>query len=318
VLSKRLMPRGRAAWVLRVAVTVLFVYIANRSLTDVEVGSLPRLVRPLPVALSLALGLAGLYCQVKRWQIILRYQGLPSGLAVATKTILLGALLAFVTPGRLGELFRGLPISRRRQGDTVLAVVIDKLFIVLATFAVAVVCAFSQVFFMRIALARREVIMSAVAVAICGAVALVLAYGKRPAREAGIARHIVRFLNMSPRLFTRSGRNALLLSLAAHLLLVAQTVVLVTMFCGTGTWRSSFAIGQAYAFMTFVPIFLANIGIREYSFRVFLNNIGLDCGGASVASVALGASVGILIMNLILPALVGLVWSMADAAKNGE
>ncbi len=310
------MSRSSFVWITRVAITVLFVYIANRSLTEAQLGSIPGSIRPLHIALSFALGLAGLFCQIKRWQIILRYQKLPSTVYAASKTIFVGSLLAFVTPGRLGELLRGLPLSRERRGDTVFAVVIDKLFILLATFTVGIVCASGQVFALRIALSRRVVAMSGVAGAVCLVVAALLLYRRSLSETGGFGRFFVRLLNLSPKLLTRSGRNALGLSLAAHTFLVAQTVVLAKMFGCGGAVRIGAAIGQAYAFMTFMPVSIANIGIREYSFALFLDTIHAGCvSQAGLQSAALGTSIGILIMNLILPALVGLVWSVAGAAR---
>ncbi|MBD3392127.1 MAG: hypothetical protein GF418_08620 [Chitinivibrionales bacterium] len=318
-LLKRFMSRRTIMWTARVALTVLFVYIVNRSLTDTELGSLPLFIRPPHVVLSFLLGLCGLYCHVKRWQIVLRYQGLPSGFRVAAKTYLLGILLAFVTPGRLGELFRGLPLSRNRKGDTVFAVIIDKLFILLATFVAGILCVLAQVSLMHIPLPGRVVIMSGIAAALTAAVVLFLVYRKSPADKGGFPGHFFRLLNSAPRLFTRSGRNAVLLSLAAHVLLIGQTAVLVLMFGCGGMVKSIVALGQAYAFMAFIPFFIANIGIREYSFGVFLHNMGFSCRGAvHVHGAALGASAGVLLMNLILPALIGLVWGVAGTDLEKE
>jgi hypothetical protein len=67
------------------------------------------------------------------------------------------------------------------------------------------------------------------------------------------------------------------------------------------------AAGQSYAFMLFFPFFIANMGIREYAFGMFL-------GGALVPA-AFGASMGILAINIVLPALLGLGWWMVDIKK---
>jgi hypothetical protein len=309
------MTRRRLVWIARIAITILFVYIANRTLTEADFGSLVRFIRPSHIVVSFVIGCAGLYCQIKRWQIILRYQKLCSSFYVASKTIFLGSLLAFITPGRLGELFRGLALSKERRADTVFAVVIDKAFNLLATFIIGITCACMQLFVLHIALPRRIIVLGSAAVAVCCAVGLVLALRRSLSEGGGAMRYAVHLINVSPKLFTRSGLQAILLSLAAHILLVCQTVVLIRMFGCGGMLKSCVAAGQAYAFMVFMPVFIANMGIREYSFAIFLSAVGAAClRGVTVQSAALGASMGILFFNLILPALAGLIWNVADTS----
>jgi hypothetical protein len=300
-------------WSLRIILTVLFVLIANKSLTGNDLAILRQYLRYWPLFLAFVLGCAGLWCQILRWQIILRYQNLPSGLRVAAKSILLGILLAFVTPGRIGEFFRGFSISRDKKNDTVLAVIIDKLFIVLATFILGIVCAIIQVRAIGTPLPEYVIAMSAAAAIICLLVALFLLTRPKSSRAGGVARIFHKLLTHTPKLFSKSGQLAALLSFAAQALCILQTVVLIRMF-GCASARDGFvAIGQAYAFMSFLPVSIANIGIREYSFGIFLGNIGATCpGNLSIQTVSLGVSIWILIMNLILPALAGLIWNFVD------
>ena len=80
------------------------------------------------------------------------------------------------------------------------------------------------------------------------------------------------------------------------------------MFGSEGFFDTMIASGQAYSFMLFFPFFIANMGIREYSFRMFLG-CGRPPGAISgLSRLAFGASTVILIVNIILPALIGLIW----------
>jgi hypothetical protein len=76
------------------------------------------------------------------------------------------------------------------------------------------------------------------------------------------------------------------------------------------------ASAQAYAFMQFLPFFIANMGIREYSFGLFLGEYhSMPVQALTLGAVAFGASMGILVINMILPALAGLIWWLLNKRK---
>jgi hypothetical protein len=93
-------------------------------------------------------------------------------------------------------------------------------------------------------------------------------------------------------------------SVLIHVILLAESALLLTMFGCPDIAANAYTAGQAYTFMMFFPIFIANMGIREYSFGLFLGYLvpALTSGKA----VAFGASIGILTLNIILPAALGL------------
>jgi hypothetical protein len=120
---------------------------------------------------------------------------------------------------------------------------------------------------------------------------------------------ITRLVVSSPRLFTKSGAAVVLISFTAQIFCIVQTIVLVRMFTPV-SWVSGFAaIGQAYALMALMPFSIANIGIRDYSFGLFLGAVSSP--QVSISAAAVGASTCILVINLFLPALAGLVWQYA-------
>lgn len=65
----------------------------------------------------------------------------------------------------------------------------------------------------------------------------------------------------------------------------------------------------AYTCMLFLPISIANIGIREYSFALLLPlAIAGKQSTITIQAASFGVSGLILLMNIILPALAGLFW----------
>jgi flagellar biogenesis protein FliO len=56
-----------------------------------------------------------------------------------------------------------------------------------------------------------------------------------------------------------------------------------------------------------MPFFVANIGVRELSFSVFLKKLE---AAPQPAAIAFGVSGLILLINIILPAILGLIWML--------
>jgi hypothetical protein len=314
---------SRALWPLKIAVTVLVVYLVDKSLPKNE---LPRLIHSMaigPLSIGLVLGFAGLFLQTKRWQLLLKNQGMLVDFKTAVRTILWGNLLAFVTPGRSGDFLRGISIDPRNKADTVYAVLIEKIH---AAGAALVAGAFAAIVFClhRAAwpIAERSVI---VVCAACIGLLAMATFTRKTFKPAFFGFFRQRFFKKFPTFplanFTKKATvHIALFSMTAHVVLLTQTAVLLDMFGGGGFWTALGVAAQSYAFMLFFPIFIANMGIREYSFGLFLERWRIGYGAARISSIALGASLGILCINIAFPALAGLLWWICGKTmvkKNG-
>jgi uncharacterized membrane protein YbhN (UPF0104 family) len=314
MFMKRLFEKKRISVIFKILITVMFMVIVNRSITREELVVIARYLSMTHLGVALMLGMAGLWFQVQRWEIILRYQEFSVKGMIAWKTLLWGNLLAFITPGRFGELFRGIRINEHRKGDSLFAVIIDKLFIIIMVFGFGFVCMVLQAGIFHVGLTFIMKVFLVVAVVFCTLGFVLLSTGKVFDRKHAVSRYFNHVLVNLPRLFTPAGRRALLYSFGAHICLVLQTVLLLRMFgCGT-FFVNSIAVGQAYGIMPFLSVTIGNMGVREFSFRLFLSGLGAECTGTSltVGSAALGTSVIILLMNIIIPAFAGLLWYLFD------
>jgi hypothetical protein len=294
--------RLRYPWPFKILVTASVLYLVNKSLSKDQVPLLLNNISLLPVAAALALGCLSFYCQVRRWKVVLDAWGIGADLVAALRTMLWGCLLAFITPGRAGELMRGFSLPALKKGHTVYATIADKAFAGVTALVFGIICCF-------VALARnlaagwgqRTVIIGSAAVlAVTG---IFCALRSRP--------FINNILDNVPAFSPRKLRGIVLYSLASHILLLIQTAMLLSMFGNAGFIDNVLASGQAYAFMMFFPFFIANMGIREYSFALFSSHAPTAAGNAGYAGlsgIAFGASMGILVINIMLPALIGLVW----------
>jgi len=294
----------------RIGITVLFVVLVNRGIGRGDIASLCASLAPLPVTVAFVFGMLTLFLQVMRWRIILRAHNLPCTLTVAARTMFKGFLYAFITPGRVGELFRAVELSPARKKETVLAVFEERFFGIAATVITGAVA-----FVIEMVVLKQEpfyplVIATVLFIFSAGAVIVVIVTRRklpdvfhRNARTAEVME------GARTRIVSYPYTTLAVLSLGTQLALVAETVVLLSMFGASGTVRTALAAAQSYSFMLLLPFFIANIGLREYAFSFFLMRMTANpLLLTSTSGIALGSATAVLAFNIIMPAAIGLVW----------
>lgn len=301
---------------LRITISVLFVIIVNKSITGKDLGFLFNHISATHAGVALLLSIVGLFLQVARWKMVLGRMNFEIKMKDALKTMLWGNLLAFITPGRIGELFKAVNIDNERKIDTVVAVIVERGYAILTTFLFGIL-------FLIFSLATKTALplRYTVPMLVLSLILFFIVVFRNKCVFFLSKLKQVRFFRKIPEcklhreLFSW---KMFLISILAHLSVLTQAAVLLSMFGIKNPWINFSISGQAFAFMIFLPFFIANIGIREYSFGMFLslNLAGTD--GISTSGVALGISYLVLFFNIILPAIAGLIWYLIDNNKKNE
>lgn len=304
-------------WLLRITFTLLFIYIVNRNVLT-KLGCITRCFTWQHMCTMVVFSFGGLYFQVKRWEIILRFQHFHLAQHVPWKTILWGNLLAFITPGRIGELFRGITITPDRKADSLFAVIIDKLFIIFTVLSVGLISILSMKWLLKATITAEMTLFLITAFVICTIGLIILLTGKVFDKKHIVTKILSRILKNIPRLFNPAGRKALFFSFAAHMCLICQTVTLLSMFGSGNMVINIVAVGLAYGVMPFFSFTIGNMGVREGAFSFFLTYLGakVNAGSYAIESISLGTSIIILIMNIVLPAFIGLMWYLLDNPRS--
>src|SRR5690554_554956 len=99
----------------RLIITFLFFIIVNKNISLTQIKLLAERVCVWQLTITIVIGIVGLYFQMLRWKEILYSQKFPSSVSIAFKTLLWGHLLAFITPGRFGELMRAWGLSDKKK-----------------------------------------------------------------------------------------------------------------------------------------------------------------------------------------------------------
>jgi hypothetical protein len=306
-------------WILRIAITALFAIMVNRGITRQQLVIIGEHLTLGWVVAACLMGLLSLFFQLLRWREILMIKGFGTSLLSAFKTFAWGHLLAFITPGRIGEFGRALALDSKRKADSVASVVIDKAFAVLST-AVCGAAGMAGQYCLLGSQPQRRLIMCMLL--FCIAVPLVMAVLHAWAGHSGttgkvgsFARRLYGILVAMPRFL--NGR-IVFYSLAAQIALLAQTAMILSIFGSASFFSNMVIAAEVYAFMLFLPFFIANIGLREYSFSMLFENMKpVFHQSFTIGSVALGVSFLILIMNILFPAAVGLCIMIIDK-KHGS
>jgi len=286
------------AWPLKIAVTAAVVFLVNKTVSKAYVPELARHCSLLLITASFLAGCAGYFLQVLRWKIILRWSSISIRFPDALRTMLWGSLLAFITPGRTGEFFRGLSLPSAKKDATLWCVAADKVF------AGGAVLVFGVLGCIVVHAKKEPYAWGHWAIVIAAGLALIATCIALPLKGGRALKALKsRFVAVSK----LSLYSVILLSAVAHALLLTQTALLFSMFGVNGAMNAALAGSLAYALMLLFPFFIANMGIREYSFGMFLGQVTLS-RGLTAPAVALGASMGILAINILAPAIAGLVW----------
>ncbi len=291
----------------RILLTVVFFIIVNKSISASDVAKLAGSINPLYLTIAFLLSILGLYFQIVRWKIVLKSVNLPYEKMIPLKTMLWGNFLGFMTPGRVGELFRNTGANPQRKSDSVLSVIIDRLIAVL----MVLICGCAAMLIQGLVYGKKLFILQSVALVVSGAAVLVLLFFRKVHNNA-LKKMFDRVPIVLQGLKNATDFRVILISIAAHACLLFQTALLLSMFGLHDMIKNMVIAALAFSQMIFLPFSIANVGIREYSFGVYIQMLSPE---NDAAGIAFGISGIILFFNIILPALGGLVWCMLDLRK---
>ena len=224
----------------------------------------------------------GILLQWYRWHALLHdaLPGLPG--AHVWRSLLAGFGLGLLTPGRLGELGRGVALPGRAGAATGLAVA-DRLLSSSVTLAAGCVTAF--------------VLLSPVLAAACGAGVAAIFGGLSLARGRLTTGAWFQPLRCVRR---RTWALCALAALGFNLVFFSQLLLLLRAG-GDLPPGTALAIPGVFALKTLLPVSFLDLGIREGAAVFVLAGVGVD------ATVAVQASLLLVAINVLLPGVAGLL-----------
>jgi len=296
--------------IVRILLTLIFFAIVNKSISAGDVAKLAKGINPGYLAIAFLLSMLGLYFQVARWKIVLKSVNLPHENLIPLKTMLWGNFLGFMTPGRIGELFRGTGTNPQRKGDSVLSVMIDRSIAIM----MVLVSGCAGMVIQGVVYGKKLCILQSVALTVSGLLVLAVLFFRK-SRNRSVKRVFDKLPILLQGLKNATDKRVILISVAAHACLIFQTAVLLLMFGLHDFVKNTVIAALSFTQMIFLPFSIANVGIREYSFGVYISMFSPE---NDAIGIAFGVSGIILFFNIIVPALCGLLWFMLDLRKKTQ
>ena len=274
----------------KVVITIVLVVVINRAVNFQSVGS--ALPSPLMLAVLVALLALSILLQTVRWRLLLRWGGVAVSGRAALRSLLMGNVLGLITPGRVGEFGRasllgGVP-HRRGMGLVLVEKGVAALTVLAALLLPVPLLAGVNPPVLPLNLPVIPLCVGIGSAALC----LLLLFPWLATRGM--------FGRLSP-LPQRQGWSIVGLSLAVHLILVVQGMLLllpvVPILRGLVVAAGSLGLMQCF------PVTVANLGTREFCFGYMGKTLG---GVAPESGGILSLSLTLLSVNILLPSLIGL------------
>lgn len=285
----------------KIAVTVIFVVVVNKSLFSTE-EALKGLV---PVDLlfpALLFSFISIVLQGYRWFIFLKIFGMDPTFEQALRSYLEGVLFAIITPGRAGELFRGYSLKKEWLKMSSIAVVVERLW---ATVVLFLTGALAYLFLVK----QPETTFYksySLGITIAGIASFVALW---------CIPFIVKKFRDSARKVRRGFVESFFVSLLIHGLLLIQVATLVVGRLPISFNNALIAVGSAFSAMQFMPITMANMGVREFNLGQFMSLYTPMVSDETFRHVILSTSVIVMISNLLFPAIPGVLILLTTKLK---
>ncbi len=317
-MIKQFFSGGKSSRYIQLSITIVFVLLVNRSISTGEIGLLLQRIDPLNLLVVFLLSAAALLVQSLRWYRISNDLSVSVSFSVALRRLLWGNLLAFITPGSVGELFRGVDLCPSKKGTMVFSALADRL-----SGNVIVVFAAIPVLAIELFMLHRKVpaVLSVATVITTVCILLfflIMHFQMRKSKKLPVKHYKLlsgAFENMKlldfPRIILHSSLH--------HGLLIVQAAYILGIFVNCSFVDAVMVSTLAYTGMLFLPVSIANIGIREYTFALLLPlAVATKQNTMTIRAAAFGVSGLILLMNILLPALAGLFWQTIPLLWNAR
>jgi len=277
--------------ILKVIITVLFVIVVNKAIPTDRTNLVNLIPLKLLVITSL-LSLLATALHAYRWYLFLKLFGMNPSIGQCFRSYLEGVVFGIITPGRAGELFRGFTLNPEWRKRSSIAVVTEK---ITATIVLFITGMIAWLFLPG----NRGGDLYSTGLTVVTVLSILAIF---------IIPRVMKYYLPQVSEIRRRFAGTLLISIPIHAILLIQIVILVIDRLPVTVFQASTAAASAFSAMQFMPVTIANMGVREFCLSMFFqlytsNVVSIE----SIQYVLLSTSLIIIFANLILPAFPGMI-----------
>jgi uncharacterized membrane protein YbhN (UPF0104 family) len=242
------------------------------------------------LSIGVTLIVPNLAIQVAKWHYLLRLANPRHSFAASYKSFAVGYPLAFITPGRLGEIGRAFFVNGISQIKTLKLFFLDKV-----TNALVVLC--SGV--VGILILYREELSLSLRLLLWGAFGLSVLVTLSGACFKPVTKWLGKFIKIHH--FGSPHYVALLsYSVLFYLVYLCQFILLVYAFHPTSIASAFPSVSSVFLIKTLIPISFSDLGVREGAAVFYLGKTGVS------QAAAFNAAFLLFVINIGIPTMIGL------------
>jgi len=296
-------PRRVRALLYKLTATIILLGLISLFLKPERVWKLFSDVQPLSLLIVIGLSVVGLAIQWTKWQLLLGSVRPQTTIGESLASLLVGFTLGMVSPGRIGEVARGIILPADSRASSLGAASADRL----CSAAITISLGLAAFVFLRpapgalVAFAMGSILLIGLRLTSWQGTQGLRNYGFFRTRVGVFVMEALEAMVQVPR---RVWVKSLGLSLIFQLLLCTQFYILATDWLALRTelWLG---IPIIFAVKALLPIAFLDLGVREAAAVLVFSRLNFD------PAVGFNCAVLLYGINVILPAVAGaLIWSL--------
>jgi len=229
---------------IKIAATVLLFYYVNKTVNFSEISQIDNLF--LLLFIALAFGFLQQFLLFCRWFFSVKAADISCGVKSVIKSYFIGQFLGTISPARSGDLAKIFYLENTPKKRGLYAVFIDAAAALSTLFITGLWKNYPPNSPDTVLLADKILSAAGIFGIVVTIAILIIWRKKKPLKLLSV-------------------------SFLQHLVLVVQGAVLFSILLPISFWEASFAVASAYCLMPLIPITIAAIGVREFSFALFLS-----------------------------------------------
>ena len=228
----------------KVAVTAFLFYYVNKTVSFSEIPQIDNLV--LVFFIALGFGFLQQFLLFLRWFFSLRTADISCGIKSVIKSYFIGQFLGTVSPARSGDLAKIFYLEDTPKKRGLYAVFLDALAALSTLFVTGLWKNYPET-------SQNSILIIDNILTVTGILGIV-----------GVAAIFVILRKKNP-------AKLFVFAFFQHVVLIIQGALIFSILLPISFVEASFAVATAYCIMPLVPVTVAAIGIREFSFAMFIS-----------------------------------------------
>ena len=236
----------------KIIATLFLFYYVNKTVNFSEIPKVNNSVLVFFIALSF--GFLQQFLLFCRWFFSVRVLGISCGIKSVVKSYFIGQFLGTVSPARSGDLAKVFYLENTGKKRGAYAVILDAAVAVITLFITGLWKDYPQNCEKSVLIIDKILSVAGIAAFIAIVIFTLLSYKFKPNRF---------FSANFARLFS--------VSLLQHAVLIIQGALVFSILLPVSFAQASFAVAGARCVMPLIPFAIASIGVREFSFSLFIS-----------------------------------------------